>query len=734
MKKYLFMISSMQIGGAEVGLVDVMNELSKTNKVDLVLLRKEGELLKKINKKIKIYGILDKNRSPLLNKIIRIMYFMGGIFTKIVYKITIKEKYDVECAYLEGYPAVFISNSPNKNSTKIASIRVGLKKHQLKIERNKYGRMLLKKAYKKMDRIYTVSELTTKEFVEKYPQFSSKTSTIYTYFDIKSINEKANEKCKEIYNKKYFNILAVGRMDEQKSYDRLIKSFNEVHKKYPNTHLHIIGKNDTEYGNKIKTMIKTMKLEDCIILEGIIENPYPYIKNADVLVSSSLYEGFPRVVNEALALKQLCIGTDVTGTKEALKHGKLGILVEDNINGLTNGMIKVIENKKIKENYITELSKYDGNKKHFFEKFEELTHKKKSLLIILPKLSIGGMEKAAINLINIGKLNEKYDLTLFLVYRGENNYCYLLPKDIKLKVMCPSKWNYFGKIIAAIKLLLYGVYFKFKKYDIAVSYSHQHKILAKLARTASHNNICFIHSNIEMSRNEKQLKKLLSNLKYENFKKLICVSDNGQQTLKRLINRNDIHSVNNLFDGDNILEKSKESIDDYQFDKNIPTFINVGRHDESVKKLSRIIEAMKKLNEQGYKYNVLFIGDGESHEQYKSLKKEYNLYNLSIIGARKNPYKYYKYSSACVLSSKSEGYPVVFLECMMLNIPILTTDVSDARKDIEGKYGIVVENNDNSIYEAMKRFLDHPFDIQKKFDYKKYNEDIITKLTNIFEE
>jgi hypothetical protein len=78
-RKYLFMINDLHIGGAEVGLIDVVNELSKTDTVDVVLLRKEGELLKRLDSKVNVYSILNDNYSKLKNKIYYILYFMAAI-------------------------------------------------------------------------------------------------------------------------------------------------------------------------------------------------------------------------------------------------------------------------------------------------------------------------------------------------------------------------------------------------------------------------------------------------------------------------------------------------------------------------------------------------------------------------------------------------------------------------------------------------------------------------------
>lgn len=732
-KKYLFMTNDMEVGGAEVGLVDVLNELSKNNHVDLVLLRKKGPLLSKISDEVQIYEILKKERPKIINSIIRAMYFSGGIFSRLVYCMTIKEKYDVEVAYLEGYPAVFISSSINKKSVKIGSIRVGLKNHKLTIEKFKYGRYLLKKAYKKMDYIYSVSDLSRLEFIEKFPEFTDKTSCIYTYFDIESIRRKSLDEPDYNFDNKKINLLAVGRFDYQKGYDQLIEAFKIIVKVNKDICLHFVGKHETEYGDKVKKLIKDYKLEEHVVLHGVKDNPYSYIRKCDALISSSHYEGFPRVVNEALCLKKLCVGTKVTGTKEALKNGKMGILIDDSVEGLVEG-INLALSSNIYFKYEKEINKFDGNKESFFREFNQLCHKKKEMIIFLPKLSYGGMEHSLISLINSKLLNKNYNITLFVVYSVDKSILNLIPKEIKVKLLWKHEWNIVGKFVVSFKFILNYIHYFFKKYDISISYAHQHWILAKLTILSSPNNVCFIHSNIKNSRTPSELRKLLKNLKYEKFKKLIAVSDDARDTLAKLINREDIYSINNLINGLEILEQAKEKVDDFDFNQKKVTFINVGRHEEATKRLSRIIGAMVKLNKEKYDYQMLFIGDGEDTDLYYKLKKDKNLSNLHIIGKRKNPFKYYVHADALVISSVSEGYPVVFQEAKILRKPILTTDVSDAKKDIDKKFGIVVDNNDKSIYRAMKQFLDQGFKIKENFDYKKYNEKIERELLKAFGE
>lgn len=731
-RKYLFMINDLNVGGAEVGLVDVLNELSKTETVDLVLLRKEGELLNRLNKNIRVYSILNKDYSKLKNKIYHIFYFLGGIFTKYVYSNTINTEYEVEVAYLEGFPAVFIASSTNPYSIKIASIRVGIKNHKLKAEKVPFGMLNLKLAYNKMDKIYGVSKQTTLEFIERFKSCKEKTTTIYTYFNTDEIIKKSNEVKDNLFDKDKVNFLAVGRFNHQKGYDRLIDAFEIVHQKYKNAVLHIIGKNDTELGEELKEKIKEKNLDNAIKLYGVISNPYPYMKQCDALISSSYYEGYPRVINEALALKKLCIGPKVTGMDEALDDGRLGILTENTTDALVDGMIRVIEKNDI-DKYNEELKTFDGNKSHFFESFNNLITKKEKMIIYFPKLSYGGMEKSLVNLINKCDLANKYDLTLYLIYKGKNNYLSLLPNNMKIILACKGEFNLINKVVAIFNISYRYLYSLINKYDISISYAYQHPLLTTLTRLSSKNNIMYIHSNLKDGVDKKILNKRIKRCKYQKFNKIICVSKNAKNTLVKLINRKDkIYVINNPIDGERIINDSKEAIDDFKFESNTKYFINICRQEEDTKKLTRIINATEKLNKEKYNFEVLLIGDGKSHEYYKDLIKEKNIKNIHLLGRKTNPYKYLLKSDALILSSIREGYPVVYSEAMILNKPIITTSVSDSKEDIEGKYGIVVNNDDNSIYEGMKKFLEKEYKIKNNFDYIKFNNDIKRETYKVF--
>ena len=95
----------------------------------------------------------------------------------------------------------------------------------------------------------------------------------------------------------------------------------------------------------------------------------------------------------------------------------------------------------------------------------------------------------------------------------------------------------------------------------------------------------------------------------------------------------------------------------------------------------------KRLNKDGYNYRVIFVGEGKDTLKYKEQARDIS--NIIFLGTKKNPYPYLLKSDCLILSSDFEGYPVVFLESLILGKPIITTDVSDSKIDIKDKYGIV---------------------------------------------
>lgn len=360
---------------------------------------------------------------------------------------------------------------------------------------------------------------------------------------------------------------------------------------------------------------------------------------------------------------------------------------------------------------------------------------KKKMIIYMSKMSVGGMEKVLLNLLRQSNFTKNYDVTVYMLYSKENTYLNELEDLVKVKLLWKYKWNIFGKLICGIKMcfqLLKLSIFK-SQWDVSICYPYQHPILAKLTLKSSSNNIIFIHNNLKSKYGDK-LDSHCNKMQFDKFSKVVCVSNDALRTFKDIYPdyMGSAITINNYINGDEILRKSEEKVKDVTYKKDIVTFINIARHEEASKRISRIIKASDKLKREGYKFRILLVGDGEDHQSYVDMVREYNLEDyVLLLGNKVNPYPYLKLSDCFVFSSCFEGYGIVLDEARILNKPIITTDVADAKLIIGEGYGILCENNDDGIYVGMKKYLDDGFTTKKKFDYVKFNNNITKLLDKI---
>lgn len=359
----------------------------------------------------------------------------------------------------------------------------------------------------------------------------------------------------------------------------------------------------------------------------------------------------------------------------------------------------------------------------------------KKILFSAYSLGLGGIETALVTLLK--ELSNKYEITLVLEEK-KGIFIENIPKSIKVIEYKPSdcKIIVIRKIINLFKRIKFYMQYH-NKFYFALSFATYSKAGSYCARTASRNNALWVHNDyLTMYKNDReQFCEFFNSINHTGFKKLVFVSDKARENYQKIfpLSKQILLTCNNLINYENILRKSEEDIS-LKKDKEIVTFLNVGRHDEHQKKLSRLLEASFKLKQEGYKFKIIMLGSGQDTEYYQDLIAKYKLEDyIFMLGAKKNPYPYFKICDAVILTSDYEGYPVVFVESLLLQKPILTTDVSDARKDIADKYGIVMEKDVDSIYMVMKEYIEYGYKIKNDFDVKKFNEKIMKKLINIIE-
>ena len=347
-KKLLFYGYTMQMGGAERALINVINVIKDYFDIDLILLEAKGELLKEIDKSVNITEIRKNIFSYILFR------YIPFFRKRKINKLTYNKKYDIACAFMEGRAATWLTDMKD-NCYKIAWVHNDVFDFSIGISDKE-----IIKTYNKLDKIYVVSIQSMEHFCSKYNISRDKVQVIYNLIDEEDVLTKAKlEKIK----KDKFTFVNVAKMRNQKRHDRLLECAYNLKKDGYDFNLWLVG--NGPLFEDVKKQVNDLDLNDVVKLWGLKENPYPYVAAADYFVMSSDHEGYPLSLLESLLLKTPVISTNVSGASEILKDGKYGIICDISTEGLTNAMKDAIDNphKEFKSN----LEKYIGNNENIIK-------------------------------------------------------------------------------------------------------------------------------------------------------------------------------------------------------------------------------------------------------------------------------------------------------------------------------------------------------------------------------
>ncbi len=337
--KTLFFIENLTGGGAEKVLCDLVNRMDP-DRFDITVqtLWKEAEA-KKLTPRVRYRYCYDE-KTGLNRWRSRLETALG--FT---YRLHIRDDYDVECAYLECGATKIMAGSTNKNAKKAAWVHCDLKMKMADPEGfvRKSARW-----YDKFDRIVCVSENVRQSFDALFG-CPEKTIVIHNTVDDDAIRQKAEAILPEMPEKRRLTAVTLGRLTPEKAYDRLLR----VHKKLIGMgvpyDLWILG--EGEERAKLEAFIAENGLADSVKLLGFRDNPYPYMKAADLLVCSSRFEGFSTFITEGMILGKPVITTDCSGMREILGDSAHGMIVENNEEALLEGLEKMLTDVTLRERY-----------------------------------------------------------------------------------------------------------------------------------------------------------------------------------------------------------------------------------------------------------------------------------------------------------------------------------------------------------------------------------------------
>ncbi len=354
MKKIVFGITSLTLGGAERVLVDIANRLKDDYDITIFTIYGKGIFEYELDKKIKLISLYNFSYNELSKsnkKIIPIKVLNCG---KSIYKKYIEGKYDIQVSFLEG-PITRIFQY-GENVKKIAWIHNDISKVFGDGLKAKLKLSLDKSIYKKYDKLVFVSEDNKNEFNKlfKIKDIEEKEEVIYNYLDKEKVLEKAKMQVGQEYISNFVpSIITIARLVPQKAIDRLINVHKRLIDENINHNIYVIG-DGPEKENLIK-QIKELKVEDTFKLMGKRENPYPYLKKADYFVLLSKFEGYGMVIDEAKILNKNIIITK-TAAIEAVKGYARKLILENTEDAIYEGLKQVLQGNVIFDESETEFN------------------------------------------------------------------------------------------------------------------------------------------------------------------------------------------------------------------------------------------------------------------------------------------------------------------------------------------------------------------------------------------
>ena len=368
MKKILFVINSLTIGGSEKSLVSLLNLLDyKKLSVDLLMIRKGGEFEKYIPKEVNIldeqeYYMFLTNKKIKISMLQRYKYSFCRIKTSIDLRVNIRKHnpihaeqiiynnhkkvlkridkcYDIAIAYSQGLPTYFVADNVIAKK-KIAWINCD---YATTMYNKKYDEVF----YDKFNNIVAVSNSIKESIIKMNKNYEKKLKVILDIVDPNLINKMANE-FTVFQDKSVINILTVARLVVvHKGYDIAINAAQLLRNNGYKFKWYIVG--DGPDKRKMEKMIHDNQLQENVILLGKKDNPYPYMKNCDIYVQPSKKEGFGLTVAEAKILKKIIVCTNFNTASELITNKYDGLIVDQSAEAVYKGIIKYINDSNFKD-------------------------------------------------------------------------------------------------------------------------------------------------------------------------------------------------------------------------------------------------------------------------------------------------------------------------------------------------------------------------------------------------
>ena len=393
--RILILIHYLEIGGAEISLIGLLNAIDKAKyDVDLFVYSHQGELMQLIPDGVNLLpenpkystlerpmkdvlreGHVDIVAARLLAKIRHRIYrrthsisgedasifqYVANCTTPLLPMVSDKE-YDLSISFLAPHNICLDKVRAKK---KVAWIHTDYTRIHI-------NQRLELPYWQPFDHIASISEAATEAFVKIFPELESKVIEIENILSPSFVQQRANEEVEEITPQNgVINLLSVGRFCTAKNYDNLPFICKHLVEMGVDVRWYIIGFGGDE--PLIRAKIAEAGMEKHVIILGKRSNPYPYIKACDIYVQPSRYEGKSVTVREAQMLCKPVVVTNYPTAPSQIENGVDGVIVPMDNRACAEGIKALIDNKELQSRIVEHLRTHDYGNEQEVEKIYKL--------------------------------------------------------------------------------------------------------------------------------------------------------------------------------------------------------------------------------------------------------------------------------------------------------------------------------------------------------------------------
>lgn len=386
----------MELGGAEISLIGLLQALNYEKvDVDLFVYSHQGALMKMIPEEVNFlpenaaYSMFEKP----LREVVRRGYWRvaaARLIAKVQMKAYAKRKRPIDGGAIMGFVGKSVSRVvPNLYDLGDYDLAISfLTPHNFVLDHVKAKKKVcwIHTDYTKVDlnaelelsvwggydKIVAVSEDVKKGFVKVFPSLEGKVMVMENILSSEFVRKRAEEK--NVGDEMSFDgvkLVSVGRFCEAKNYDNVPDICKKIREKGVDAKWYIIGFGGDE--ELIRKKIAEAGMEECVVILGKKENPYPYIKACDIYVQPSRYEGKSVTVREAQMLCKPVVVANYPTAASQINDGVDGVIVPLENEGCASGIVEFVKDVRKREKIVEYLGNHDyGNVSEIHKIYEML--------------------------------------------------------------------------------------------------------------------------------------------------------------------------------------------------------------------------------------------------------------------------------------------------------------------------------------------------------------------------